>query len=52
LTIAYSNRETAGTAPVRRIPAARFHHDGHVSTGPAAAAEVTLRPREVQVLVP
>ncbi len=53
LTIAYSNLGSRGRG--RRPPhreRARFHRDGQVSAGPAAAAAVALRPREVQVLVP
>jgi hypothetical protein len=50
--IAYSNRGTSGTATVAAIPAARFHRDGQVTTGQAAALGVTLRASEVQVFVP
>jgi glycosidase len=52
LRIAYSNRDTSGTATVAAIPAARFHRDGQVTTGRAAALAVTLRASEVQVFVP
>jgi glycosidase len=52
LRIAYSNHGTGGTATVAGIPAARFHRDGHVTTGPTTALGVTLKGSEVQVLVP
>ena len=52
MTIAYSNRGARGAGAVRRIAAARFHRNGQVSTGPAAALDVSLAGREVQILVP
>jgi glycosidase len=52
MTVAYSNLDHSGTGTVRQIPAARFHRDGQVFVGPAAALDVDLAAREVQVLVP
>jgi glycosidase len=52
MRVAYSNRATTGTGRVRHIVNAQFHHDGQVSAGPAAALDVILAAREVQVLVP
>jgi len=52
MTVAYSNRGTAGGGTVRLIPAANFHRDGQVFVGPAAAIDVVLGPSEVQVVVP
>jgi glycosidase len=52
MEVAYSNFGTTGNGMVRQIPLARFYSDGQVSQGPAAALDVVLAPREVQVLVP
>lgn len=52
MSVAYSNRGNAGTGTVRQLPTARFHRDGQVFVGPAAALRVELAAREVQVLVP
>lgn len=52
MAVAYSNLGTDGAGTVRRIATARFHRDGQVSSGPAAALDVALAPREVQIIVP
>ena len=52
MEVAYSNRDTSGSGTVRHIGAARFHRDGRVFVGPAAALDVVLQASEVQVLVP
>jgi glycosidase len=52
MSVAYSNLGNSGTGTVRQIPAARFHRDGQVFVGPAAALGVNLAGREVQVLLP
>ena len=52
LRIAYSNHGTSGKATVAVLPAARFHHDGQITTGPTAALAVALKANEVQVLAP
>jgi glycosidase len=52
MTVAYSNQDNTGTGTVRHIENAKFHRDGQLSTGPAAALDVVLAAREVQVLVP
>ena len=52
LRIAYSNHGTSGKATVAVLPAARFHHEGQITTGHTAALAVALNANEVQVLVP
>jgi glycosidase len=52
LRIAFSSQGTAGKAVAAVIPDARFHGDGQVTTGPAAAVPVALKANEAQVLVP
>jgi glycosidase len=52
MRVAYSNRGTSGTGAVRQIHSAKFHRDGQVSTGPAAALDLVIAGREVQVFVP
>jgi glycosidase len=52
MRVAYSNRGHTGTGTVRHIPAAKFHRDGQLFVGPAAALDVILAASEVQVLVP
>ena len=52
LRIAYSNHGTSGKATVAVLPAARFHHDGQITTGHTAALAVALKANEVQVLAP
>jgi len=50
--VAYSNLGTQGAGDVRVIPDARFHQEGAVSTGAAAALFVRLAPSEAQIIVP
>jgi glycosidase len=52
MRVAYSNKGNNGTGTVRHIPHAKFHRDGQVSIGLAAALDVIVAAREVQVLVP
>ena len=52
MRVAHSNLGTTGTSSVKVLPTARFHSDGRVSTGPAAAVPVTLAAAEVQILAP
>ncbi len=52
MRVAFSNQNHAATAFTRKIASARFFDDNRVSTGPAAALDVVLAAREVQVLVP
>ena len=52
MRVVYSNQGTTGTGTVHHIQNAKFHRDGQLSTGPAAALDVILAAREVQVLVP
>lgn len=52
MTVAYGNLGTQGASSVRRITTARFHRDGQVFSGPAAALNVTLAAREVQIICP
>jgi glycosidase len=52
MTVRYSNRGNTGTSAVQVIASARFHHEGGVGIGPAAAVPISLKPTEVQVLVP
>jgi glycosidase len=48
---AYSNLGNVAASTVQQIANARFHRDGQVFVGPAAALHVTLAPSEVQVMV-
>jgi glycosidase len=52
MTVAFSNLGTTGKGTVSVVPAARFHRDGQVAVGRAAALPVVLRGSEVQILVP
>jgi hypothetical protein len=52
MRVAYSNVGTAGTGQVQHHASARFHADGRVGSGPAAALPVILQANEVQVIVP
>lgn len=53
MSIAFSNRASTGSAPIRLIPDARFYTgDQLTGSGPAAGVAVSLAPMEVQVLVP
>lgn len=52
MRIAFSNLGTSGAGPVRLVAAANFFNAYAVSTGPAAALPVVLKPCEVQVLTP
>ncbi|RPH62104.1 MAG: alpha-amylase [Acidobacteria bacterium] len=52
MKVAYSNVNTSATRSVRQIGAATFFHDGQVTSGPAAALDVVLKPNEVQVWTP
>ena len=52
MKVAYSNRGGQGSPVVQFIPSARFHSASGISTGPAAALPVSLKPGEAQVLAP
>jgi glycosidase len=52
MQVAYSNQGTTGTGIVRQMQSANFYKDGQMTSGPAAALDVILAPREVQVLAP
>jgi glycosidase len=52
MIVDFSNLGTSGKGTVTVVPAARFHRDGQVTVGRAAALPIVLRASEVQVLVP
>ncbi len=52
MRVDFSNLGTTGKDTVTVVPAARFHRDGQVTIGRAAALPVVLRGSELQVLVP
>jgi glycosidase len=52
MRIAHSNLGTTAARSVRLMSSARFFSDAGVTTGPAAALDVTLQPDEAQVCVP
>jgi len=52
IRVAHSNLGSAGTSSVAVLPAATFHGDGGVTTGPTAAVPVRLAAGEVQILAP
>ena len=52
MTVAFSNLSTTATGTVQQIAAANFYANGSVSTAPAAALPVLLKPNEVQILTP
>ena len=52
MQVAFSNVNTTGTGSVQQIAAARFFGPGGVSSGPAAALPLVLKPNEIQILTP
>jgi glycosidase len=52
MKVVYSNKGTERTVTARKIQRANFYKDGQVSSGRAAALDVTLEASEVQVIAP